>query len=229
MAAPHFACFRSYARICATRATSARPAFVAESIARSYARIVASRRSGSPPVVACSLIASAVSTKYFAAVRWSPSVRKNAPAKSPSCVRASASIASTRSDIRRTSRSADMSLRSDLGPLTVSFPHAHMGRELDLLLESLRDELANVLDRRVLEKRVPVLVVVVGEDGAERFLDVREVEEHPAFVFALDEDVDLVCVPVEGPAPLVAREVMRAVDVLRDPELHFGGRRTGSP
>src|SRR2546426_1158927 len=89
-AAPHFICLRSYARICATRATSGRPAFAAGSIARSYARMVASRRLASPLVVACSLIASAVSKKYFAAVRWSPSVPKNPPAKRPSWVRPSA-------------------------------------------------------------------------------------------------------------------------------------------
>src|SRR3989442_469868 len=49
--------------------SSGRPAFVADSVARSYARIVACRRLASPLVVACSLIASAVSKKYFAAVR----------------------------------------------------------------------------------------------------------------------------------------------------------------
>src|SRR2546428_12604783 len=90
IAAPYFICLRSYARIWATRATSARPAFVADSIARSYARIVASRRFVSPVVVACSLIASAVSKKYFAAVRRAPCVRKNAPAEGPPGVRASA-------------------------------------------------------------------------------------------------------------------------------------------
>src|SRR5438552_4048813 len=42
-AAPHFICLRSYARICATRATSGRPALVADSIARSYVRIAAAR------------------------------------------------------------------------------------------------------------------------------------------------------------------------------------------
>src|SRR3989442_4625925 len=79
IAAPYFICLRSYARIWATRATSARPAFVAYSIARSYARLVASRRFVSPVVVACSLIASAVSDKYFAAARGSPRDRKNEP------------------------------------------------------------------------------------------------------------------------------------------------------
>src|SRR5207247_1314883 len=78
-AAPHFICLRSYARICATRATSGRPALVADSIARSYVRIVASRRRASPLLVACSLIASAVSKKYFAVVRWSLSVWHEAP------------------------------------------------------------------------------------------------------------------------------------------------------
>src|SRR2546425_4386031 len=131
--------------------------------------------------------------------------------------------------MRRTSRSGDMSLRSDLGPLPVSLPHAHVGGELDLLLETLRDELADILDRRVLEERVPVLVVVLREDRAERLLDVREVEQHSAFVLALDEEVDLVRVSVKGPAPLVAREVMRTVDVLGDSELHSRGRRAGPP
>src|SRR5256886_13677443 len=39
-------------------------------------------------------------------------------------------------------------------------------------------------------------------------------------MFALDEDVYLVRVPMEGTAALVTRKVMRAVDVLGDPELH---------
>src|SRR5205809_5419195 len=111
-------------------------------------------------------------------------------------------------------------LSSDLRPLAVAFPDPDMEWELDLLVQPFRDELCDVLDRRVLEERVPVLVIIIREDRAEVLLQVREVEEHAAFVVPLDVDVDLVGVHVEGTAALVARKVMGAVDVFRDPELH---------
>src|SRR5438445_8032277 len=128
-------------------------------------------------------------------------------------------MASSRSDIG----CADLrgvSAPSHLRPLAVAFPDPDVERELDFLVQSLCDQLADVLDGRVLEERVPVLVVVVREDGAEVLLQFREVEEHATFVVPLDVDVDLVRVPVQGAAALVAREVMGAVDVFRDPELH---------
>src|SRR2546428_6612752 len=87
-------------------------------------------------------------------------------------------------------------------------------------MQSLCDELADVLDGRVLEERVPVLVVVVRENDTQVLLQIREVEEHAAFVVPLDVHVNLVRVPVQGTAALVARKVMRAVDVLGDTELH---------
>src|SRR5438876_1708139 len=111
-------------------------------------------------------------------------------------------------------------LSSDLRPFAVAFPDPDVERELDFLVQPLRDELGDVLDCRVLEERVPVLVIVIREDRAEVLLQVGEVEEHAALVVPLDVDVDLVGVPVEGTAALVAREVMGAVDVFRDPELH---------
>src|SRR5207247_2217234 len=77
-------------RVCATRGTSGRPPFGADSMASSYARALASCRPRSLAVEARSLIASAVSKKYFAAGRWSPSARKNSAAKRPSWVSPSA-------------------------------------------------------------------------------------------------------------------------------------------
>src|SRR5438876_1546334 len=111
-------------------------------------------------------------------------------------------------------------LSSDLRPLAVAFPDPDMEWELDLRVQPCRDELGDVLDRRVLEEHVPVLVIVIHEDRAEVRLQIREVEEHAALVVPLDVDVDLVGVPVEGTAALVARQVMGAVDVFRDPVLH---------
>src|SRR2546425_662734 len=128
-------------------------------------------------------------------------------------------MASSRSDIG----CADLrgvSAPSHLRPLAVAFPDPDVERELDFLVQALRDELADVLDGRVLEERVPVLVVVVRQNRAEVLLQIREVEEHAAFVVPLDVDVNLVRVPVQGTAALVAREVMRAVDVLGDSEFH---------
>src|SRR3989440_12372992 len=128
-------------------------------------------------------------------------------------------MASSRSDIG----CADLrgvSAPSHLRPLAVAFPDPDVERELDFLMQSLCDELADVLDGRVLEERVPVLVVVVRENRAEVLLQIREVEEHAALVVPLDVDVNLVRVPVEGSAALVTRKVMRAVDVLGDSELH---------
>src|SRR5205823_2007704 len=61
---------------------------------------------------------------------------------------------------------------------------------------------------------------VMLEDRAQGLLEIGEVEEHAALVVPLDEDVDLVCVAVQRPAALVAREVMRAIDVFRDSEFH---------
>ena len=104
-----------------------------------------------------------------------------------------------------------------------------MRGEFDFLLHPFRDQLADVLDGRVFEERVPVLVIVLRQDRAERLLDLREVEEHPALVVSLDVYVNLIRVPVEGTAPRVAREVMRAIDVLRHPELHRAARRAARP
>src|SRR5438093_6392981 len=109
---------------------------------------------------------------------------------------------------------------SHLRPLAVAFPDPDVERELDFLVQSLCDQLADVLDGRVLEERVPVLVVVVRENGPEVLLQIREVEEHATLVVPLDVNVNLVRVPVQGTATLVARKVMRAVDVLGDTELH---------
>src|SRR6266705_2310900 len=129
-------------------------------------------------------------------------------------------MASSKSDICYADLTAGWLVSSHLRPLAVAFPDPDVERELDFLVQSLCDQLADVLDGRVLEERVPVLVVVVREDGAEVLLQFREVEEHATFVVPLDVDVDLVRVPVQGAAALVAREVMGAVDVFRDPELH---------
>src|SRR5438093_8699778 len=111
-------------------------------------------------------------------------------------------------------------LSSDLRPLAVAFPDPDVECEVDFLVQPFREELGDVLDRRVLEERVPVLMVVIHEDRAEVLLQVREVEEHAALLVHLDVDVDLVGVTVKGTAALVAREVMGAVDIFRDPELH---------
>src|SRR3989442_2261402 len=120
-------------------------------------------------------------------------------------------MASSRSDIG----CADLrgvSAPSHLRPLAVAFPDSDVERELDFLVQSLCDELADVLDGRVLEERVPVLVVVVRENRAEVLLQIREVEEHATLVVPLDVDVNLVRVSVQGAAALVARKVIPAVD-----------------
>src|SRR5713101_7425190 len=109
---------------------------------------------------------------------------------------------------------------SDLRPLAVAFPDPDVQGEFDSFVQPVLEEQIYLLDGRVLEERVPILVVVVREDGSQVLLEVGEVEEHAALVISFDEYVDLVGVPMEGTAPLVARQVMRAVDVLGDPELH---------
>src|SRR5438309_3649702 len=122
--------------------------------------------------------------------------------------------------MHRRSLSGVIRLRSEFGPLAVAFPDAHVHRELDFVVHPFRDQLADILDRRVLDERVPVLVVVVREDRAQGLFQIGEIEEHAAFVVPLDEDVDLVRVAVQRTAALVAREVMRAIDVFCDSEFH---------
>ena len=110
-----------------------------------------------------------------------------------------------------------MSLRSELGPLSVAFPDADVHRELDLLLKPLEDEFADVLHGRVFEEIVPVLVVVLGEDGPQGPLQFGEVEEHAAFVIPLDENVDLVGMSMERAAAVVRR----LLGFARPAELHL--------
>src|SRR3989304_4427528 len=114
------------------------------------------------------------------------------------------------------------SVESELRPLTVALPDAHGDGELQGLRDTLVQERADVLHGGVVQELVPVAVVVLREDGAHLLLEVREVEDHPAAVLALDGDVHLVGVPGLSSASLVPGEVVRAVDVLRDAELHAG-------
>src|SRR3972149_445996 len=94
---------------------------------------------------------------------------------------------------------------SEFGPLSVAFPHAHMERKPQPLLESPLQERANVLDARILEDFIPIPMIVFCEDVTHGLLHVREVEDHPAFRVALNRHIDLVCVAMEPPTLLVAR------------------------
>src|SRR5437879_118044 len=134
-------------------------------------------------------------------------------------------MASRRSDMEGRIRSEVIRLRSEFRPLPVAFPHAHVDGILEALSESLRDQVADVLDGRILEERIPVLVIVLREDRPQGLLQVREVEEHAALVVALDEDVDLVRMAMQRSAPRVAREMVGAIDVFRDPEFHRGSTK----
>src|SRR6266705_3479960 len=115
-------------------------------------------------------------------------------------------MASSKSDICYADLTAGWLVSSHLRPLAVAFPDPDVERELYFLVQSLCDQLADVLDGWVLEESVPVLVIVVRENGAQVLLQVCEVEEHAAFVVPLDVDVNLVRVSVQGTAALVARE-----------------------
>src|SRR5437667_11758064 len=58
-------------------------------------------------------------------------------------------------------------LSSDLRPFAVAFPDPDVERELDFLVQPLRDELGDVLDRRLVEGRVTVRVSVILDTSEE--------------------------------------------------------------
>src|SRR3972149_9450996 len=99
---------------------------------------------------------------------------------------------------------------SEFAPFSVAFPHADVEWERQRHRQVPVQEIADVLDARVLEHVVPVPVIVLREDLAHGPLHVPEVQDHPALRGALNRYVNLVRVAVEQAALFVARsEVAR--------------------
>ena len=81
-------------------------------------------------------------------------------------------------------------------------------------------EIANVFDRWVIEKVVPVPMIVLGQNVSSGFLEVRKVEDHPVTGFPFNDDLHLIGVAMQCSALRVARQEMCTVDVIDDPQLH---------
>src|SRR5206468_4438103 len=81
-------------------------------------------------------------------------------------------------------------------------------------------------DRRIIEEVVERSVVVYPEYVARGLLEIGEIEDHAAPVFAFDDQLDTIGVPVRVAAAVVPGQKMGAVHVLDDTEFHLGSLRT---
>src|SRR4249920_1636613 len=77
---------------------------------------------------------------------------------------------------------------SDLGPLTISFPDPQCERKGELLLDPCTQEFANILDRGIFKKIIEVSMVILGENIAQRLLQVGKIHDHAVFRLAFDND-----------------------------------------
>src|SRR5439155_20850240 len=85
---------------------------------------------------------------------------------------------------------------SQLGPFPFPLPDADDEREPEALREVAPQQLAQVLDRRIIEEVVERSVVVHPEHVARGLLEIGEIEDHAAPTFAFDDQLDAIGFPV---------------------------------
>src|SRR2546426_6916853 len=100
----------------------------------------------------------------------------------------------------------------------MAFPHAQSEAEWQLGLQLLIKKLADVFDRRVGEKIVPVPMVILGPDFAGGLLEIGEIENHSVAGFAFDDDLHFVGVTVQISAFGMSGKEMRAINVVDQAE-----------
>jgi hypothetical protein len=110
---------------------------------------------------------------------------------------------------------------SDLRPLPFSFPNPDGKRQGQSFGKFAMDHLTYVFDGGVLEKVVEGPVIVMTKRFPKNSLQVAKVDNHSIPVFALDDYLNPVRVPVQSAAFLMSRQVMGTIDILNDSKFHI--------
>ena len=95
----------------------------------------------------------------------------------------------------------------------MSFPDAKREWKRETVLEFIADEFADILDGGILEKLIPRAMVIKTQDVAQCLFEIGEIDDHSAFRRTFDDNLNLICMSVQGTALWMTGKEVRAIDV----------------